>query len=295
MAFVSSTKGYDWRHWAVGGVAAVGSIFTIIKIRRASRLSVLRKSPVIVLEEDDDLAFEVAHMKDFDEIAEFFYVNWMDEPQTVHLKLTVDELKWSVHLFLADVIEEKLSVIARDKKTKKIVGWRGGRDHAGPAVVDRILQMLLCALNNNSRIARWICPNPVLQMAPAYYQMMVETPERYVTNPNGNNLQFKGGRGIQIELMVLLVDKESRGKRLSERMHTASHKLWKNNGYKSAFVQASHSGSAHIFKKMGYTEIDCLEYDTFKFAGQYPLRGLKGMGKQKDVVQRGVTVFEKVL
>lgn len=214
----------------------------------------------MILNESEGYRYELFVINELDEVAmmmaEAFTIH---EPMTSALGITSKEYVDFIRLLGPKMVDEELTVIARNQETNQIVGAMITDDFAiePPAEIRRLGD----------------------QFKPVWAIL------------DDLDIRYKQGRilakGEYLHFFLLAVDHLQTGKNLAVKLVQACLENGIRKGYKSGIVEATGIVSQHIFRKFGFGQCFEIPYQTFMFEGTRVFESIKD--------HHGVILMDKAL
>jgi ribosomal protein S18 acetylase RimI-like enzyme len=171
------------------------------------------------------------------------------EPLALAQGIKENEFAELVKLVGPKAQEERLSVVARDIKTTRIIGAMISDDFASPppAGIERLDKAF----------------DPILAL-------LKELDERY---KHGNT----PNPGEYLHLFLLAVDHEHSNRNVAHGLTQASLEIGRRNGYRIVLAEATNVISQHILRdKLGFAERVAIDYKTFVYDGRRVFESIDG-------------------
>lgn len=175
------------------------------------------------------------------------------------------------------------SVIAREGLDGPVGGIRLAADlhsHWPRGLAARVDHALLHALDAASSLvlplAERLYPNALGLGTMAWLDHVAA--ERWLAEDLPPGLDPRRRRREVLYMLGVAVAPPHRGLGLGLRMTRHTQRLARRLGYRHAVVKCSGEHPRRLFRELGYTLRQDLAYDTVRFAGRSPLRGLEAQG-----------------
>lgn len=202
----------------------------------------------MILNEAEGVQYELLDINELHELAMMTAkVFTRHEPITSSLDISSAEFTDFVRLLGPKLEQEKLTVIARCKNTKQIIGTMVTDDFA-------------------------IEPPEELRQLKGNYAPLWAVLDELDT-------QYKQGKfvskGEYLHLFLLAVDTRQSGKKIAQNLVKTSLEHGIRNGFKTGIVEASGLISQNIFRKFGFVDRFEASYNTFTFQGKQVFNAIK--------------------
>jgi len=170
------------------------------------------------------------------------------EPMAVAIGLSASEIERLVTVSGPRAVSEQLTLIAREQTTGDIVGALLVEDFGTPvpqgfedaAPNFAPIGALLDSLDSDYRASRTILP------------------------------------GTHLHLIMLVVAHRASGRGIAQNLVTACLANGKARGYATAVAEATGSVSQHVFRKLGFRDVQMAPYKDFAFDGQFVFSSIAG-------------------
>jgi len=202
-----------------------------------------------ILEETEELTYEILTLKDKEEAKNLVAICFIDEPLTKLIssqikKVTLTDFHEFIEFYLDEVCLNNLSVIAREKTTKKIVG-----------VCFNMENNYLDSKPKGDFNAEIIF-EPIIALI--YYAWEIA----YKTHPH------LALNDTAIDIFQLALHPEWRGKKISNQLVYYSIQLIKNSGFKYAVCEATSFFTKKIMEKFNFECIYKQDVRYFEYNGK---------------------------
>jgi len=261
----------------VGLVGAGGiSLLLLLKMIRGSKRV---QDSATVVDQNDTFTFEILDSNNFAEAADLWSdVNSKQDILATHLRLVKADAKEAFQNGFADLQYQGLSVLARDKQTSKLAGYRLSRDFTtNNTLKGKLEHWFFRCLDRQNWLALSIAPSALLRSAPIPGMIMAVT-DRWA---EGQDKELVKSPGKVLQMFSIGVREGYTRKGLALQMNEISHRIARQKGFKKAVVCCAHSISTHLFEKAGYKQCFVQSYDDFTWGGKHPFAGIKDMSGTK--------------
>ncbi|MBI4774283.1 MAG: GNAT family N-acetyltransferase [Deltaproteobacteria bacterium] len=210
----------------------------------------MREKLATVLLEKSGIAYSILDPDELDEAARLVgSVFSAGSPVTRYLEVSAGDFTRFVRLLAPKFQEEGLSVVARDRETREMIGALlnedpgaerppGARTHEG---------------------AERMAPGgaPLEELNRRYFHGRVLEPNIYA------------------HFFFLAVSPRYQGRRIAQHLVDLCERSARRRGYKEGVVEATNLISQHVFRKAGFSVRVEIPYAVFEHNGKRPLEGLK--------------------
>ena len=217
------------------------------KIVRGKKDKVERYMDIIV-KEDKGIIYEMFQEKDLEETASLMSEVFSKGELTVrYFEITAEEYHYFSEIYCKKAIKEGLSMVAKDKNNGKIVAFLINEDFDSPK------------------------PEGIEKLQPivAADLSLIDALEEYAkANKKEGERRF--------HLFLGGTDKEYENRHILSTLIHESMKLAKNKNFTSIIAEPTGFATQHIIKKLGFTQINFIEYKKFQFQGKNIFANLEG-------------------
>lgn len=219
------------------------------------------------------------------------------EPLIVHLGLTITDMETMFKTNYYQALKtSEVTAIARDARNANIVGLRFAGDlseHVNTSIMDAFeagaMRLLDWQPRLFSSIVDLIYPNSLKLAAYGILEkrLIQEWLQKYCPSEIDPSQ-----KGQVVKMMGVAVLAEHQGYQLGQHMTLLTHELARQKGYRYAVVTCTNVLSQRIFERLGYQLRYQIEYDHFRFAQDYPFRGVMNTKKTKREYYSNVYDFK---
>jgi hypothetical protein len=202
----------------------------------------------IIIKEDKGIVYEMLQEKDVEETASLMSEVFSRGELTVrYLEITAKEYHYFAEIYCKKAIKEGLSMIAKDKDNGKIVAFLINEDFDSPK------------------------PEGIEKLTPkvAADLALIDALEEYAkANKKEGERRF--------HLFLGGTEKEYENRHVLSTLIRESMKLAKDKNFTSIIAEPTGFATQHIIKKLGFTQINCIEYKKFQFQGKNIFENIEG-------------------
>lgn len=203
-----------------------------------------------ILEEKEDLTYEILTSKDKEEAKCLVALSFMDEPFTklisTHIKqINLNDFYNFISIYLEEVSSNNLSVIVKEKKTNKIIGLSFNLEN----------NYLDSKLKNTTFEENIF--DPVFALI------------NYAWDNAFKEYPYLASNRTAIDIFQLALHPEWRGKKIANNLVSHSIQLIKDKGYKYAVCEATSFFTRKVMEKFSFECIYKLDVRTFEYNGKY--------------------------
>jgi ribosomal protein S18 acetylase RimI-like enzyme len=202
----------------------------------------------IIVKEDKEIVYEMFQEKDLEETAKLLSETFTRGGTTTRsLKITPEEYYPLAYIYSKKAIKEGLSMIAKDKNNGKIVSFMINEDFDSPKPegIEKI--------------------GPKVAIGMTFIDVLEEDLRANKKEGERRFHMFLGG-----------TDKDYENKHILSSLLDESMKLAKNKNFTSIIAEPSCFATQHIFKNLGFTQKNFIEYKKFKFQGKNVFENIEG-------------------
>ena len=214
-----------------------------------------------IVKEDKGIVYEMLQEKDVEETASLMSEVFSRGELTVrYFKITAEEYHYFAEIYCKKAIKEGLSMVAKDKDNRKIVAFLINEDFDSPK------------------------PDGFENLTPkviADFALIEALEEDAKANKKEGERRF--------HLFLGGTDKEYENRHILSTLINESMKLAKNKNFTSIIAEPTGFATQHIIKKLGFKQINSIEYKKFQFQGKYIFENLEG------AVPLGIILMEKII
>ncbi|ARV59000.1 hypothetical protein BZZ01_10445 [Nostocales cyanobacterium HT-58-2] len=202
-----------------------------------------------LLHETIDVQYELFHPDSRNEmallVAEAFTHS---EPLTINQGFSIDEFADFIRFVGGWAEQEKLTVIARDKQTHKLLGVLISGDFASASYLENY------DISDNN--------------FPPIFELLGELEAQYT---QGKSIY----PGEYLYLYMLAVSPQRRGEKIAQNLVQTSLEYGISKGYRMAVTEATNSTSQHVFRKLGFVDRHEILYKHFTYQGQQVFKSIE--------------------
>lgn len=215
-----------------------------------------------ILFENEDFTFEVLTSKDKQESKELIALSFLDEPITRAISdriLNVDkqDLEIFIDFFLEEVCTNKLSVVAREKASNKLIGVCYNMDYN---------------FLDDTVYNYYSDPSKPLHYLVNFLHSAGEQVKRIIPELENKN--------TVIDIWLLGLHPDFRGKKISPILVQLSIALIKNSGYKYACVEATSFFTKKIIEANDFECLYKLDVKNWSYNNKFVLEGISNLHKE---------------
>ncbi len=196
-----------------------------------------------------------------------------DSPVHAHLHADIALARKAARIEHAHFVEEGLSVVARDRSTSRLVGFRFARDYASYyGFVGRSIVALCHALDRRRIHARLLLPRRIRELAP--WIVATDAMHRCWRDDVFGGSLPRPGKVVLLHGGGVARSAERRG--LLVRMTEVSERLACERGFERAVVICTGARSQALLRdRMGYRPRVEIAYDEMRFQRERPFVGIR--------------------
>ncbi|WP_226586739.1 GNAT family N-acetyltransferase [Microseira wollei] len=193
------------------------------------------------LAQNNDILFQTMHHRDIEETAICISQVFSSfETLAKALKISGNEMYWLALPVCEKAADEEISIIAKERKTKEVVGFIISEDFLTiypdpPLGIDNKFEAVFCLLSELEENYRSCHP-------------------------------VKAGQVLHI--FMLGVQEQYTKRHIATTLVKENLNLAKHHNFEIAITEATAVGSQHIFRKLGFTEEFAIAYKSYKFKGK---------------------------
>jgi GNAT superfamily N-acetyltransferase len=200
------------------------------------------------MKETEGLRFSICGPADVEEMSELLSSAFsLYDPPAIACKITAPEFDHFLRLLVPQVLEDRLTMIARSTDSDEMLGALLTEDSAS-------------ALPDLQQVSRKFDP---------IFDILGEL-----------ETEYRAGKSPQpgecVHLFLLGVSRSSGGRGVAQQLVEACIENCKKRGYKMAVTEATNNVSQHIFRKLGFVERVSRSYENHRFEGQAHFAGIEG-------------------
>jgi hypothetical protein len=222
---------------------------------------------------DGDFDFEPLDRANLDEAARLaIEVMCHDSPIEAHLQVDPGVARRAARMEHAPLLDQGLSVVAREAASRRLVGFRFARDYATHyGAMGRLVVALCRALDRNHAVAR-LAPARLRQLAP-WILVVDEMHRRWREAALGGRMP---GRGAVVLLHGGGVARDAAKRGLLVRMTELTERIAQGRGFRHAVVICTGARSQELLRdRMGYRCRVVVPYEDVLFRGRPVFRGIR--------------------
>jgi GNAT superfamily N-acetyltransferase len=239
--------------------------------------------------QDDDFVYEILTKDSFAECSQLWArVVSEREPITYHLKLSETTMARIFPWGFSACETDRLSLVARDRKTSKLVAYRLCKDLAsGHDTGSNVISWWINGMAQGCWWT-WLLPVPSdlaamahvwIHAADMWKNVYEERANKEAEQQNPENNESRkiidwSARGEWAQMYGLGVAAGYEGRGIGERITAYTHQLLRERGYRRTTVACSNGASTHIFKTLGYTLRVEMPLDDYLFNGTPRFSGM---------------------
>ena len=205
-----------------------------------------------VLYETKKFRYEIFELKYLNEMANLVAQAFtFSDPMAIVQNFTIAEFADYVELLGRNIEEQKLTIVAKDKLTNKLVG--------AVIAADFISDSTLNPENSDELSIKF---EPIVEL-------LMSLEHQYT-----HNKQIKIGEYLHV--YMLAVSPEYRGERIAQNLVRLCLENGVQRDFSNAVTEAANSISQHIFKKLDFMSRHEISYQEFTYQGEQIFSSIEG-------------------